>query len=335
MNQNVFQACADQLMAQVHIPVELKKVASDELSNTGLTLCFSQQEALPIWWESELSKEQLSRLASLAKHKQVVATEFIPAGLATQMRKLGIQYMDAAGNAFISSGGIHITIIGKPKPKPKGRSSASTTEGKTGKAFQAAGLRVVFELLMNPDLANASMRTLAEASDVSLGSVNAIHKDLIAHRYLKKTSAGIRLMDREKLMHRWAELYPYALRQKLLIGRYTSDREDWWQSIRPTSGIQLGGEVAAYQLSHYLTPKDGLLYVQQASLTELMKTLRLRKIKEGEVGVRTIDVYEAFWKIADSESITAPELVVYSDLLATDEPRCLDAAERIKHEYLR
>lgn len=335
MNQDLLQACADQLSTQAHVVVELRSVASDELSNTGLALCFPPQEALPIWWEEEPNNELLRRLASQASDKQIIAAEFIPAGIATQLRKQGIQYMDTAGNGFISSGGIHIVIIGKPRSRPKGRPGKTIAEARTGKAFQAAGLRVVFELLMNPDLANASMRTQAEVSGVSLGSVSAIHKDLVAHRYLKKTAAGLRLMDKEKLMQRWAELYPYALRQKLLIGRYTSDQEDWWEAVQSASGIQLGGEVAAWQLSHYLRPKNGLLYIQKASLAELMKTLRLRKIRDGETAVRTIDVYEAFWNITDSESITAPELVVYSDLLATDEPRCMDAAERMKHEYLR
>lgn len=334
MNRDLLQQCADQLSSQAQVTATLEAVTLDDWCNTGQTLCLSLQERLAVRWEDELTHEQLHSLAAVAATNRIVVSTFFPTGIASRLRDLGVQYMDSAGNAFISVPGMHIAIIGKQKTRPSVKPPANIGKTKTGKAFQTAGLRVVFELLNKPELANASMRTLAEVSGVSLGSVNAIHKDLTAHRFLKKTANGIRLMDKEKLLQRWAELYPYALRQKLLVGHYTCDRDDWWQSVRPASGVQLGGEIAAYQLSPYLTPKDGLLYIERASLPELMKNLRLRKIRDGESVTRVIDVFEAFWNIADSESITAPELVVFSDLLATDDPRCMDAAERIKHEYL-
>ncbi|MGB1092262.1 MAG: type IV toxin-antitoxin system AbiEi family antitoxin, partial [Oceanobacter sp.] len=260
MKSDLLHKCVDQLSRQAQVEAGLRALDGAEKNKTGMALALSEELLLPIWWTDKIDPGLTESLSQESNLRFVLAAEYITPKTAAQLRQLGIQYMDTAGNAYISAPGIHIVISGRPKPKPIKSTATPPSDGKTGKAFQATGLKVIYALINESKLANASMRALAEASGVSLGSVNGIHKDLIAHRFLKKTSSGIRLMNKDKLAQRWAELYPYAIRQKLLFGRYTCENNDWWESIVPGERIQVGGEAAAYQLSNYLTPKDGLIY---------------------------------------------------------------------------
>lgn len=334
MQAEQLQQCVEQLMQQANVQAGLVATTTTSASNTNTALQISKQFQLPVWWVDTNTSDIVLEVADRITGKGIIAGEYIKPALATKLRTKGIPYMDTAGNAFISGHGFHIAISGKQPARKKSSADSSPISGRTGKAFQAAGLKVIYALLKNTELANVSMRKLASAADVSLGSVSAIYNDLIAHRYLQQTSAGTHLFERDQLARRWAELYPYTIRKRLLIDRFTSDAENWWKNIPAGKGVQLGGEVAAHELSHYLTPKDGLVYVHKSALPGLMKNAQLRKIKQGEAVTKSVEIYEAFWKMDEKDQRTAPELIVYSDLLATADPRCMDAAERLWNEYI-
>lgn len=315
------------------------------LSNIDSSLILNNDLVLPVHLlnDSELiaadflSTEIEGRLTE-RDNNLILAALYIRPQLATHLRNCGIQYMDTAGNAFINSNNYHVVIVGQ-KPLRKTvdskmiKTKVQSDDEKTGKAFQPSGLKVIFSLLSDPALANTSLRNIVNQSGVSLGSVSAIQKDLLAHGYLQKIDNMIELKNREQLITRWAEAFPYLIRNKMHLGQFTADNIDWWTSVGDDMGIQLSGEVAASLLSNYLQPKDGIVYTTKATLKNLMKTARLRQLKEGEQPSFTVDVYEPFWAM-ESGTLMAPELIVYSDLLSNNNPRNEDAARRLYDEYL-
>lgn len=311
--------------------------SDNEYSNCERDLMLASNARIPVYFLSDKQLDNAEKLADKYAengHRQVLAADYFSAKASSQFRERGIQYMDAQGNAFISESGYHIVIVGKrPSSNKITTTSLGISNSVTGKAFQSSGLKMIFALINDEGLAGASLREIADKANVSLGSASAIHKDLIAQGFLKKTSKGIEIRDKEKLINKWAETYPYKIRNKTHLGRFTANEVDWWVSLSEGQDFQLGGEIAAYYLSKYLSPKDGIAYTTQKKLPNLMKAARLRKIKEGEQPAFVVDVYEPFWGI-DNSDLAAPALVTYSDLLSTDEARNDDAAGRIYDEFL-
>ncbi len=333
---DLLASCAEMLSKNSQLDAQIIP-SNNDLSNCARELMLAEKAKVPVY---VLSDKQLDNAGNVSDeyigngHQRVLAASYFPAKLATQLRGLGIQYMDAQGNAFIAEMGYHIVVIGKrPSFNKVATASLGISNNLTGKAFQPSGLKVVFALINDEGLAGASLREIANKASVSLGSASAIHKDLIAQGFLKHTSKGIEIRDKEKLINKWAETYPYKIRNKTHLGRFTANEVDWWANLNEGQGFQLGGEIAAHHHSKYLSPKDGIAYTTQKELPRLMKAARLRKIKEGEQPAFVIDVYEPFWGV-DSSELAAPPLVTYSDLLSTDDPRNDDAAGRIYDEFL-
>lgn len=333
---NLLESCAEMLSKNSQLNAQIIP-SNNDFSNCASDLMLAGKAKVPVYF---LSTKQLGNADTEFDqyiedgHRQVLATDYIPAKLATRFRGLGIQYMDSQGNAFISTSGYHIVVVGKrPSANKTAIASPGISSSVTGKAFQSSGLKMVFALITNESLAGASLREMADKASVSLGSASAIHKDLIAQGFLKHTNRGFEIRNKEKLINKWAETYPYMIRNKTHLGRFTANEVDWWTNLNKGQGFQLGGEIAAYYHSKYLSPKDGIAYTTQKELPSFMKAARLRKIKEGEQPAFIIDVYEPFW-VVDSSDLAAPPLVTYSDLLSTDEPRNDDAAGRIYDEFL-
>ncbi|APR68547.1 hypothetical protein CN03_17335 [Thalassolituus oleivorans] len=321
------------LATAVQLPVEIVGLNSP-LSNNGLGISIGTAPAIPLFsLVQEADKAEFGELLSQDGAHRVVFMDHISPAKAKKLREAGIQYLDASGNAFIHQHGLHIVVIGKKRATAASNRKQLPAEIKTGKAFQPAGLKVVFALLADHELARASIRTIAERAGVSLGSVSAIIKDLTAHEYLVGSGNQQELINTSQLANRWTELYPYSIRDKAHIGRFTAQTPDWWQALPTDVDYQISGEIAALKLTGYLNPKDGILYAEDAQLPALMKAGRLRQLKTDEKPEFIIDIYRPFWKV-DSAMHIAPELIVVSDLLSTSDPRNVDAARRVMNEYL-
>lgn len=322
------------LAASIQIPVKIVELHSP-LGNTGQGICIGTKPAIPLFWLdcNDVTSPDMLDLLRKNGSQRVVFSEHLAPKLTKQLRTCGTQYLDRSGNASIHWHGLHIVVIGKKSVvAPAGRKHLPE-KVKTGKAFQPAGLKVIFALLADHELAQASLRTIAERAGVSLGAVSAIIKDLVAHEYLSGQGGQQELLNIGKLVQRWGELYPYRLRDKAHVGRFTAQTSDWWQMLPSDVNYQLSGEIAAFRLTGYLNPKDGILYAADTQLSALMRAGRLRQLKTDEKPVFSIDIYRPFWDM-NSDTHIAPALIVASDLLSTGDPRNVDAARRVLNEYV-
>lgn len=267
-----------------------------------------------------LVAHQLAQLDS-----PLLVTEYVSPQIAEQLKKMNIEFADAAGNAYIRAPSLLIWVTGR-KPAQRQRPE------RVSRAFQPGGLKLIFALLCNPAMASASYRDLAAAADVSLGTVGWVMTDLQETGYLPQTGRKQRnLADRRRLLDRWVEAYSRQLRPKLLIGRFRASMPQGLKNARlPAPGTYWGGESAAARLTSDVQPARTTIYCDDVSRPGIEDRLHLVADADGDIELR-----RAFWRFEPSgQTGTVPPLLVYADLLAVADSRSLDAARAVYDEYL-
>ena len=271
-------------------------------------------------------KAQLDRL----KKPGLLFAPYITPTIANECRRLNIQFVDAAGNAYLKAPGMHIFVTGERPAEPK-------VMGARGGGTPAA-LRVVFALLCNRKLLNAPYRDIVEAAGVALGAIGWVFFDLKERGYItggnKKRER--RLVEPVRLFEEWVTNYPIKLKPKLNPRRFKADNPDWWQNTPLHDlGAFWGGEVAADRLTHYLKPATCTIYIKpefaRNALPRLVADHRLRAEPNGNV-----EILEAFWKLpADpAHPDVVPPILAYADLVATLDPRNLEAAKLVREQLI-
>ena len=277
-----------------------------------------------------LRAEAVGALVDLGRglpHPLLVAAPYVDPVAAERARELGLAFVDTAGNAHLRGPGLFVFITGRRPPgKPR--------PVRAPRALTPAGLKVVFALLLRPQLANARLREIAAETGVALGTVAAVMEDLAARGHVTLQGGDERhLLEARRLAEEWTLLYPVRLRPKLVRGRFAAPDAAWWEKARiaPGRGV-FGGEVAADRLTGQLKPARVTLYVWGAP-DDVILANRLWPDERGAV-----EVLEAFWRpIEDGAAApqTAPPLLVYADLVATGDPRNLEVARLVRERYLR
>lgn len=255
--------------------------------------------------------------------------------LAEKCRELDLQFIDTAGNAYLRGPGLFVLVKGQRLIEGE---DIQLTEQQGKRAGTATNLRVFFALLCKPELLNAPYRDLNQAAGVALGTVGWVFYDLNARGYITgvKGKGDRVLLERQRLMQEWVTNYPIKLRPKLNPRRFRAPKIDWWKEVDITKyGAQWGAEVAAEKMTGYLRPHALTIYLHkdqgQKNLTRMVAEHKLRADLQGD-----IEILDAFWDFEDEKQIpeTVPPLLAYADLIATLDPRNLEAAKLIHERYL-
>ena len=263
--------------------------------------------------------------------KSILVADYINPAMGETLQQAGVQYIDSVGNAFINQPPVFVCIKGN---KPEKVNSSH----KPGKAFQSAGLKIIHAFINDTGLLNSPYRTIADKAGTALATVGDVIRGLEQAGYLRTgaTKQQRMIINRDQLQQQWAEVYPYRLREKHLIDTFTTDNYLWWQSISPEKfGGLWGGEVAAAEYTHYLNPKNAIVYIPRNNMAGLMKAARLRKVKPGEYPDFEIKLVEPFWPETAGYHHLASPLVTYADLLETGESRNIEIANKLYEQHLR
>ena len=188
--------------------------------------------------------------------------------------------------------------------------------------MQKAEVQIIFHLLQDKECAGKTIREIAEIAGVSVGSVHSTLVTLTEQGYLIDKGQTRVLRKRDKLIDRWANGYAETLKRKLFVGRFvflTPEVRDQWRDIVLPASCAWGGEPAVALEDGYLQPEEWSIYVAE-NANALITTGRMIPNPQGE-----IIVYKRFWATDEM-----PLLIVYADLLATEDERCIEAANRIK-----
>lgn len=242
--------------------------------------------------------------------------------LAEHCRRIGLNFMDTAGNAYLHADGLFVFVAGR-RPHPLARRP-------TFRAFNPAGLRVIFALLCRPELLEAPYRAIQRPTGVALGTVTWLFNDLHDRGYLLTQGGKRRFVDARKLAAQWVENFLLKLRPRLNMRRFRAADPDWWKDLDLVEyGAVWGGEVGADRLTGNLRPERFTIYAR-GPIENLLLRKRLRADAQGEV-----EILDMFWDFAttNADPDVAPALLVYADLMATVDPRNHEAA-RLVYERL-
>lgn len=286
------------------------------MSSGGHAMCFVLEIKGKIDRFDLLRRVAGSMSASPLQRKLLVAP-YISDKAAEQCRSLGLNFIDSVGNAWIEAPGLYVRISGHRHPvqQPADKGHAALRSAST--------LKVIFALLCHPSLAHKPMRDIAKVAGVALGSTAKALDGLRRLGHLSPDDgAERRLIAVSELQLEWARLFPIVLRGKLNPQRYTALSDGWWKSAKlPAHEAAWGGEVAAHYLTHYLAPEQISLYCWAPRGTLIVEH-RLRPDPQG-----SIEILDAFWPApASGAEPLAPALLVYADLLASNDGRNQEVA---------
>ncbi|MDR1097581.1 MAG: hypothetical protein LBL57_05565, partial [Tannerella sp.] len=254
----------------------------------------------------------------------LLITKYIPSAIAKSFVEEGINHIDAAGNCNIRRNNLLLIIEGKKIERlPKTNQP---------RAFQEAGIKLIYCLLVNPDNINKSFRELAELSRISLGSVSAIIQELVDSKFLLKTGNRKVLKNKIDFLKRWVIAYNDVLRPKLFIKRMNfinkSEYSNWSNlNLSSISEKTLwGGECAAGMMTQNLAPASYTIYTD-AIWQSVGKSLKLIPDDNGK-----IEILRLFY--GAEEGNTVSPLLVYADLMGSGDSRNIETAEIILNDEL-
>jgi hypothetical protein len=257
----------------------------------------------------------------------LLITDYATPGVAERLKALDIPFADTAGNAYLRGPNFLVWVTGNRLPETDRPPHA-------GRAWQPAGLKLVFALLCNPDWITLGYRALAARAGVANGTVGWVMRELAEQGFVAKPrrrAIARRLYNRRRLLDRWVEVYTGTFRQATLLKRYRADNPDWWKALdNARHDALLGGEPAAAIVTGYLRPGVVTVYARPPQFRFILEH-RLREAPDGEVEVR-----QRFWPFDHEWEFPnlVPPVLIYADLLATGDARCIETAQRVYEGHL-
>jgi len=286
--------------------------------------------------KNELRKEtkgllftQLEQLRSITNSPTLVIGKYIATDVARELKENGINYLDVAGNCYIKQLNLVLFISGvKIERKIKTNQT---------KAFQEAGLKIIFHLLSNPKNLQLSYRDLSEMAGVSIGSVSNVMKELENLNFILKTKLKRILKNKPELLERWIIAYHDVLRPRLakkLMRFSAADTANNWVKIsfNNNEGTTLwGGEPGGAILTNQLLPEKFCIYT-----TESWQNIGQKYGLVPDIN-GSVEILQLFWK--DFKNTTdkqvAPPLLVYADLIGSGFGRNIETAKIILENELQ
>lgn len=247
--------------------------------------------------------------------------KYISKSSATLLKDSNLNYLDASGNAYIKKDNLFICIEGQ---------KADKYDKDQSRAFQEAGLKLILILLSKPESLAYSYRELSEKTDISIGSVSNIFSELEDLKFVLRTKQKRIIKNKKELIERWVIAYNEVLKPRILRKRMKFLQNTEFSDIKNLAEKKIsvwGGEPAAAILTKNLRPEQYILY-SNAELSVLSKQFKLTPNPNGN-----LELCELFWKF-DTETVTAPPLVVYADLISSGFERNIEMAKLILQDEL-
>lgn len=279
--------------------------------------------------KKELRNQTLETLINYNNHYNpfiIIAARIFPK-IKVQLQQNNIAYMEANGNIYFNKENQMLWIDTNQPIKIE--------ESYRNRAYTKTGLKVVFEFLNNNQLIHQPYRYIANVANTAVGNVTNIIKGLKEEGFVLQLNKNeIIFKNKQKLLEKWTEAYEFNLKPTLKIGNFKFiDENNFynWQNINLKEGKTVwGGEPAGDLLTNHLRPEKLTLYTDETR-NELMKNYKLVPDDNGNV-----TIYKKFWQEENQDNIkqTAPVMVVYADLITTDDKRTRETAQIIYERYI-
>lgn len=239
-----------------------------------------------------------------------------------ELRENRVNYLEGNGNVYINTDNLLLYIDTNEVTK--------TQKEKGNRAFTKTGLKVIFHFLLNPKLINQTQREIAEVTNVALGNIPLIINGLLETNLIVRLNKNEYVINNyEELLNKWITEFEQTLKPSLFKQRFRFQNKDKdWRTLQlNTNKTVWGGEPAGDIITNHLRPEKFILYTKETT-KELILNYKLLPDEEGEIAV-----YDMFWN-NDYNTNTAPNELVYTDLMITDDKRCKETAKIIFNEHI-
>ena len=254
----------------------------------------------------------------------LILTTHLNPRTASALRRAGIQYVDASGNALITFGDVYVRVDGKRAPSGVTVVVPDTTE--SSNPFSPRRSQVILALITWPELSNAPLRKLAECAGTSVGiaqSTSVLLKNM--GLWSGNTEHG-----RNRLIDMWVTAYPEGLGRTLAIRSFAGNPN-------PADLEMAGGQVwvSGEALAPNITGQQTLtLYVDDFSSTFAANN-RWRRSDTPNIFLR-----QKFWKDprehnddTRSSRRQVPPLLAYADMVSVRDSRVRMAAREFRESH--
>lgn len=258
--------------------------------------------------------------------KAVLFADFINPVMAEKLRRRSIAFVDCAGNLSLKSRQLNEYVKGKKLPRLR-------SQRVRGRAFNPAGLKLIFALFNQPRFLNSSYRDISNKVNIALGSVGPVMDDLYASGYILDDGER-HLVNKKRLFERWVDGYLEKLRPKQILDCYTSNDKNWWKNADPEKFQGLwGGEVIIAKPTPFMTPENITVYF--SSELKHKAFAEHHGLKQDDGG--DICVYKSFWSPAyagDNNIDGINPMIIYADIVDSINPGSWDVAKTFYGEAI-
>jgi len=253
-------------------------------------------------------------------------------------RQNNLFFVDTAGNCHINLPNFKIFIQGEKDRYGK--------LPDTKIAFQKTGLKLIYQLLIEPELASENYRTIASKTGVSLASVNNIFEELKEDNFIIEVNHKKRnLYNVERLVTKWAVGYGEILRPKIHRGYFRSLSSDLETLIfsDTENEIYFGGQLGTRYLENGLTGTEPIIF-SNLRLREMVEKYKIVPIGASQNHPQErIEILEVFWNTVESNGNnsnkkiknTVDPILIYADLMMSINFRSIDTANNILQHEIR
>ena len=249
---------------------------------------------------------------------------------ADRMRELGVNYLDANGNAYLNFGNVLIDVRGRT-----GDPIATLHLDKPGTSnlFSPKRAQLIFVLITWPEIVNSTLREIADASKVSVGFAQKTLIDLEAANYIETVDAGRRgrrLRNVDALIDGWVASFPGGIASPENTRSFRGDFELRYLSDSGPD-VYVSGEAVAEWIQRNTTWN---LYCDEIPREAASAGRWTAHSSNPNIFVRSPFWNEPEWHSNRSTTRirTAPPLLVYADLVSSGESRQREAAEHYRSE---
>lgn len=321
----------DELKLSAEQPSDLFSVKTRMPSDSKHLTIYSEQieQEYTVLIQTWAPQKEINALISQLKAlpgKVILFADFINPVMAEKFHRNSIMFVDCAGNVFIKN--TRFNVFEKYK-KP----SRIRQKRVRGRAFNTAGLKLIFAIFNQPQFLQATYRDISNKVNIALGSVGPVMDDLHASGYILDEGEK-RLVNKKRLFERWVDGYLEKLRPKQIMACYSSDNENWWQDAKPMDFHGLwGGEVVIAKSTPFMVPESISLYFSsQVKQDEFARYYGLEKNDDGN-----ICVYKSFWApsyAGDDNANNLSPMIVYADIVDAINPGSWDVAKTFYGEAI-
>lgn len=258
----------------------------------------------------------------------ILFAPYIAGQIGRHLATHGVNYADAVGNCHIQlkTGELLAHIEGKRPRRDEAEQSGS----------RAPGYQLLFAILAKPALLDQPVRQLAAASGIGKTAAADQLKRLQRRGLIQRAPSDSAILRPRELLDRWLSAYADVVRPSWSCGQYRTPITDPEELERELERLlagriwSFGGGAAAWRMTQLYRGPDTVLHVESLP-TDLLRQLRALPSSEGSLTVLETPGVVAY---EGALSLVAHPLLVYTEMVASPDPRMNEAASEIRDRFL-